>query len=390
MKKQLLFRWTAVLLAALLLCGCMIPALAAAPTYRQEHVLQDYQKQNVSAAWRYYDSCARALDGSGGTADLCIPGLDEADNMVPQGIAYFAAKNQMLISAYSKSDAGSVVFALDMADGHLAAEYHIIRRSGNEAKAHFGGIAVSANNLYIADYGSTISYVPLAALNAADGEAADVTLAGTVDLASYMNAANTSFVGCGGGMLWTGNYYDGGHDDYDQKASDDCNTLLICYALDESSSDSEWASLQSAGSGAAPTYTLRVPDTVENIQGAYLLGDTAYLNTSYGRNRTGKLYVAHVDYDGGCILKDGIFTTDALPSVEDLDIVDGTMYTLAENGAWHFRGGDGGSVASHSFDTVWTVDVAGLAKAQSNSFIRLAQKLIRFFRLLLTDWKALF
>ena len=390
MKKQTFTRWIAVLSAALLLCGSLVPALAAAPVYRQTHVTKDYQKRNVAAAWEFYDGCARALDGNGGAADLCIPGLDEADNMVPQGIAYFAAKNQMLISAYSKSDAGSVVFALDMADGHLAAEYHILRRSGNEAKAHFGGIAVSANNLYIADYDSTISYVPLAALNAADGDAANVTLAGTVDLAAYMNAANTSFVGCGGGMLWTGNYYDGGHDDYDQKASEDCNTLLICYALDESSSESEWASLKSADGCAAPTYSLRVPDSVDQVQGAYLLGDTAYLNTSYGRNRTGKLYTADVDYESGCILKDGLRTTDALPSVEDMDIVDGTMYTLAENGAWHFRGGDGGSVASRPFDTVWTVDLDALAKAQSNQFIRIMQRLIRFFRLLLTGWKALF
>ena len=389
MKKQTLFRWIAVLTASLLLCGSMVPALAAAPVYRQTHVVKDYQKQNVSAAWEYYDGCARALDGAGGTPDLCIPGLDEADDMVPQGIAYFAGKNQMLISAYSKRDAGSVVFALDMADGHLAAEYHIIRRSGNPANGHFGGIAVSANNLYFADYGSTISYVPLSSLNAPDGEAADVTLAGTVDLAAYINGANTSFVGSGGGLLWTGNYYDGDDEDYAKKAAEDCNTLLICYALNESSSDSEWACLQNAGDACAPTYTLRVPDTVENVQGAYLLGDTAYLNTSYGRNRTGKLYTAGVDYEGGCLLADGIRTTDALPSVEDVEIVDGTMYTLAENGAWHFRGGDGGSIASHPFDTVWTVDLDALAKAQSNRFICFMQRLIRFFRLLLADWKAL-
>ena len=386
--KKILFCVIAVLLALLLTGGVF--ALAAAPTYRQTHVVNNYQKQNVSAAWKYYDGCARALDGSGGTPDLCIPGLNEADNMVPQGIAYFAAKNQMLISAYSKRDAGSVVFALDMTDGHMAAEYHIIRQSGSAANGHFGGIAVSANNLYFADYASMISYVPLSALNAADGEAANVTLAGTVDLAAYLNAANTSFVSCGGGMLWTGNYYDGEDKSYSRKAADDCNTLLICYKLDESSSESEWASLQSAEGGAAPTYTLRVPETVENVQGAYLLGDTAYLNTSYGRNRTGKLYTARVDYDNGCILTDGLCATDALPSVEDVEIVDGTMYTLAENGAWHFRGGDGGSVARHPFDTVWKVDLDALAKAQSNGLVRFMQRLIRFFRLLLSDFKALF
>ena len=387
MKKKLICV-IAVLLAALLAGGVF--AFAAAPAYRQEHVVKDYQKQNVSAAWKYYDGCARAMDGSGDTPDLCIPGLNEADNMVPQGIAYFAAKNQMLISAYSKRDAGSVVFALDMTDGHMAAEYHIIRRSGSPANGHFGGIAVSANNLYFADYGSTISYLPLSALNAADGEAADVTLAGTVDLAAYLNAANTSFVSAGGGMLWTGNYYDGDDASYARKAAEDCNTLLICYRLDESSSESEWASLQTAEGGAAPTYTLRVPDSVENVQGAYLLGDTAYLNTSYGRNRTGKLYTARVDYDNGRILTDGLCATDALPSVEDVEIADGTMYTLAENGAWHFRGGDGGSVASHPFDTVWKIDLDALAKAQSNGLIRFMQRLIRFFRLLLSDWKALF
>ena len=183
MKKRLWILAAAWLLAAVMLLGGVSPALADAPVYRQTHVVERFQQKNAAYANRYYDGCGYALDGADGRPDLCLPGLTEEDNMVPQGIAYYAAKNQMLISAYSKGDAGSVIFALDLSDGHLAAEYHITRRSGNPAQAHFGGIAVSEYNLYIADYDSTISYVPLSALNAADGTAADVT--GECELSGY-------------------------------------------------------------------------------------------------------------------------------------------------------------------------------------------------------------
>lgn len=373
------------LLAAVTLLGGVSPALAAAPLYRQTHVMERYQKKNAALAHRYYDGCARPLDGSDGTPDLCLPGLTEEDNMVPQGIAYYAAKNQMLVSAYSKGDAGSVIFALDLTDGHLAAEYHIIRRSGNPAQAHFGGIAISEYNLYIADYESTVSYVPLAALNAADGTAADVTLAGTVDCAAFLNGANTSYIGCGDGLLWTGNYYDATTEGYAKKAAEDCGTVVLCFALQGSDPESEWESLSGeSGACAAPAYSLRVPEAVDRVQGVWLRGGTAYLNVSAGITHPDYLYTARVDYEAGQILRDGLRKTMAIPYAEDLTMAEGTLYTLAESGAYCYRTGSGRLLYRQPTDTVWAVDTEQLAQAQADP-LRSLRAVCRWF-LFLFGW----
>ena len=385
MKKKEMVRAAVWLLSALLLLGSVSPALAAAPVYRQTHVVEDYRQRNAALVHRLYDGCGRALDGSDGTPDLCIPGLTEQDNMVPQGIAYYAAKNQMLISAYSKSDAGSVIFALDMADGHLAAEYHVYRRSGNAAQGHFGGIAVSEHNLYFADYESTVSYVPLSALNAEDGTAADVTLAGTTNCGDWLNGANTSWLGCGDGMLWTGNYYEAGNDSYNKKAADDCGTVILCFDLHGDDPESEWASLSPDGrTCAAPTYTLRVPDGLEKVQGAWLHEETAYLNTSAGEEDPDYLYTAKVDYEAGRILSDGLRRTEAIPYAEDLTLADGTLYTLAESAAYCYFTESKRPRDPQPTDTVWAVSVDRLERAQSNPL----RSLLRVFRWLrfLFDW----
>lgn len=376
-------RWIKPAAAALALLTVFMGVAFAAgtPLCGQTHVAEQYAEHNAVWEKRFFEGCGRALDGTDGTPDLCLPGLSEADNMVPQGIACYPAKNQMLISAYSKSDAGSVIFALDMTDGHLAAEYHIIRRSGNPAAAHFGGIAVSDHNLYIADYDSTISYVPLSALNAEDGAAADVTLAGTTDCAAFMNGANTSFVGCGNGLLWTGNFYDALDKSYQTKGAEDCGTVIVCFALEGTDSASEWESLFNG----SPYSTLRVPATVSKVQGAYLLGDTAYLSTSSTRSLPGTLVTARVDYEHGRILTQGMRRTQTLAMAEDLEVADGTLYTLSESGAWPYRGGDGGRPSRLMTDTVWSVDLARLEAAQANPAAMLLQRILRFF-LSAFDW----
>ena len=142
MKKESLRVFIAVVTLAFFLISTA--AAAGLPVYSQTHVAVDFAAANDRYAQRFFDGCGTPMDGTDGAPDLCLPGLTEPDNMVPQGIAYYPAKDQMLISAYSKGEAGSVIFALDMADGHLAAEYHVIRSSGSEAAAHFGGIACTA------------------------------------------------------------------------------------------------------------------------------------------------------------------------------------------------------------------------------------------------------
>ena len=375
MKKNVPYRVLVWLLAALTLAAAVCPALAAGTVCGQTHATAKYLKNNAVYANKYFEGCGRALDGSDGLPDLCIPGLSEEDNMVPQGIAYYAAKDQMLISAYSKSGGESLIFALDMKDGHLAAEYHLYRVSGSLMKAHVGGIAVSGRNLYLADNDSKISYAPLSALNAEDGTAADLTLAGTADCAAYLNGANTSYVGCSDGLLWTGNFYKESEESYNKKAASDCASLIVCFELGGDSSESEWASLTPDGSSfAEPAYSLRVPDSIDRIQGVYLKGDTAYLSTSYGMNSPGKLYTARVDREGGRLLGDGYKRTDSIPAMEDL--------------ANYFRTGSGKN--ADIVDTVWEVDTDRLAALQANPAGLALNRIVLWFRRLVGMIRAIF
>ena len=99
---------------------------------------------------------------------------------------------------------------------------------------------------------------------------------------------------------------------------------------------------------------------------------------------------ARVDYDGGRILTQGLRRTRTLPMAEDVEIADGVLYTLAENGAWYYRGGDGKAPARLTTDTVWAVDLARLEAAQANPVTALLHRLTGFFLHVIDLLKALF
>ncbi len=380
---------SAILFAILLTVFSFI-CFAAPAQHSQKHVVADYEKSNSRASGNYYNRCGKALDGASDEADLCIPGLSPEDDMVPQGIAFYKDMNAVLISAYSNSDRGSAIFALDRATGSVLAEYHIYRASGNTANSHFGGIAVSRYNLYIADYNSTISYIPLSALNEKDGRSVDLTLSGTADASAFMNGANTSFVGSDAGMLWTGNFYHKDNSNYDRRASEESGAVLICYRLSGGNSVEEWSNLTNGGNFTTPAHTLHIPDSISDVQGAYLTKEKAYLSTSYGRNADGTLWIADVDYEAGQIIKKDAASVSALPACEDVDIIDQKLYTLSESACYHYMGGDGEKPAKNPFDTVWEIDIDALTGTIRTGIRGMFQRIIQFFRNLISRLKGLF
>ncbi|MCR5783655.1 MAG: hypothetical protein K6G90_13090 [Clostridia bacterium] len=381
--------FSAIVFAFLLAVFSLICSAAPAQ-YNQNHVVADYENSNSKASGNYYNRCGKALDGTAGNADLCIPGLSSEDDMVPQGIAVYKEMNAVLISAYSHADRGSVIFALDRTTGNVIAEYHIYRASGNTANSHFGGIAVSRYNLYIADYNSTISYIPLSALNVKDGSSVDLTISGTADAAAFMNGANTSFAGADAGMLWTGNFYHEGNSSYDRRASEESGAVLLCFPLSGGSSEEEWSNLTNGGDFITPAHTLHIPDSISDVQGAYLTNDKAYLSASYGRNADGTLWIADVDYDAGQVIKKNTASVSALPACEDVDIIDGRLYTLSESACYHYMGGDGEKPAKKPFDTIWEIDIDALTGTIRTGIRGLFQRIIQFFRNLISRLKGLF
>lgn len=378
----------AALALALLLILLSVTCAAEPARYGRTHTAPDYAKRNAMSAKIYYNGCGRALDGTDGSADLCVPGLSEEDGMIPQGIAVREDNNTVLISAYSDRDKGSVIFSLHMDTGAILAEYHVYRASGNTANAHFGGIAVSRYNLYIADYDSTISYIPLSALNVTDGSAAEVTIAGTADAAAFMNGANTSFVGSDGDMLWTGNFYKAVDKNYNKKASGKSGAVLLCFPLSGGGPADEWNSITNGTATAAPLHTLNIPDIFPGVQGAYLADDKVFLSQSSGRNNDGTLRIADVDYSGEKIKALGAASVAAIPGCEDLDISGGTIYTLSETAAHLYMGGDGKKPSKNAYDTIWAIDADALTESAQTGLKGILQRISAFFKGLIIRLKG--
>lgn len=340
------------------------------------------QQQNAEwAVRRFLDQCATPLDGSNGTPDLCIPGLSSTDNMIPQGMTYYKAKNWVLISSYyNGSGKPSVIYALSLETGSFVAQFNLYNNDKSACTAHVGGIAASNFNLYIADKNNSISYVPLSELNVAEGTLKDIYIQGTVDLAE-LSSANTSFCSLDNGILWTGNFYhtEGG---YNTPANSVYNSMIFGYALQGANSQTEWNAFAtgsitgdaSASSNADcagyPTYTLAVPNTITKIQCALVAKGRVYMGTSYGRKNACDLYIADIDLTkkGNTTVTIAGHQTDAyllsdyrtfnnhLYMNEGMFMLNNEIYILTESAAFKYYGESPTNKCTYPTDVIWKLD----------------------------------
>ena len=225
----------------------------------QRHTVANYQSAYNGYKGSLMSGYAVPMDGSNGNPDICIPGLSSAtaDNMVPQGLTYWSAKNWILISSYhNEKQKSSCIYALRASDGHLVAQFNLQNASGSGINTeHVSGIACSANNLYIADAGSTIGYIPLSQLDVAEGTVTTVGYSGIVNLNGELSNANTSYASWGDGILWTGNFFIDGDSKYGTRANASSGTMMLGYDLSGCpDSATEWAALQ--GLAGNPTYCI--------------------------------------------------------------------------------------------------------------------------------------
>lgn len=340
------------------------------------------QQQNAEwAVRRFLDQCATPLDGSNGTPDLCIPGLSSTDNMIPQGMTYYKAKNWVLIASYKNGGGSpSVIYALSLETGRFVAQFNLYNNDKSACTAHVGGIAASNFNLYIADKNNSISYVPLSELNVAEGTLKDIYIQGTVDLAE-LSSANTSFCSLDNGILWTGNFYhnEGG---YNTPANSVYNSMMFGYALQGANSQTEWNAFAtgsitgdaSASSNADcagyPTYTLAVPNTITKIQCALVAKGRVYMGTSYGRKNACDLYIADIDLTkkGNTTVTIAGHQTDAyllsdyrtfnnhLYMNEGMFMLNNEIYILTESAAFKYYGESPTNKCTYPTDVIWKLD----------------------------------
>ena len=340
------------------------------------------QQQNAEWAVRQFlDQCATPLDGSNGNPDLCVPGLSSTDNMIPQGMTYYKAKNWVLISSYKNGGGSpSVIYALSLETGRFVAQFNLYNNDKSACTAHVGGIAASNFNLYIADKNNSISYVPLSELNVAEGTLKDIYIQGTVDLAE-LSSANTSFCSLDNGILWTGNFYhtDGG---YNTPANSVYKSMIFGYALQGANSQTEWNAFAtgsitgdaSASSNADcagyPTYTLAIPNTITKIQCALVAKGRVYMGTSYGRRSPCDLYIADIDLTkgGNTTVTIAGHQTDAyllsnyrtfnnhLYMNEGMFMLNNEIYILTESAAFKYYGESPTNKCTYPTDVIWKLD----------------------------------
>ena len=340
------------------------------------------QQQNAEWAVRQFlDQCATPLDGSNGTPDLCIPGLSSTDNMIPQGMTYYKAKNWVLIASYKNGGGSpSVIYALSLETGRFVAQFNLYNNDKSACTAHVGGIAASNFNLYIADKNNSISYVPLSELNVAEGTLKDIYIQGTVDLAE-LSSANTSFCSFDNGILWTGNFYHTA-DGYNTPANSVYNSMIFGYALQGANSQTEWNAFAtgsitgdaSASSNADcagyPSHTLAVPNTITKIQCALVAKGRVYMGTSYGRKNACDLYIADIDLTkkGNTTVTIAGHQTDAyllsdyrtfnnhLYMNEGMFMLNNEIYILTESAAFKYYGESPTNKCTYPTDVIWKLD----------------------------------
>lgn len=340
-------------------------AAAAGSNYTQVPVVTDDTNADGSAASDAYkkaypDYMANAAP------DVVLPGLTNGENLVPQGIAYWAEKNWLLVSyyvdKYDSANAGAaVIAALDLNTNQTVGVYKFTKADGSAFTAHMGGIAVGTYNLYYTDGHHGIGYIPLTELTA-ETKTISISVGESVSIASINNGAETSYLSMSNGLLWTGNFY---NKDY-SKVPGKYLSMMYGYEISGTDSASEFASLKAIA--ADPTYVVAAPDSVDQIQGVAYRNGQIILSRSYGRKNASYLtiYSCTLDknstVDNPTVLSDKIKEVKSLPMSEGITLAGTNMlYNLFESGAAYYREGkDGKAKGSNPTDQVWKVDVRKL------------------------------
>lgn len=340
-------------------------AAAAGSNYTQAPVVTDDTNADGTAASDAYkkaypDYMANAAP------DVVLPGLTDGENLVPQGIAYWAANNWLLVSyyvdKYDSANAGAaVIAALDLNTNQTVGVYKFTKADGSAFTAHMGGIAVGTYNLYYTDGHHGIGYIPLTELTA-ETKTISISVGESVSIASINNGAETSYLSMSNGLLWTGNFY---NKDY-SKVPGKYLSMMYGYEISGTDSASEFASLKAIAE--KPTYVVAAPDSVDQIQGVAYRNGQIILSRSYGRKNASALtiYSCTLDknstVDNPTVLSDKIKEVKSLPMSEGITLAGTNMlYNLFESGAAYYREGkDGKGKGSNPTDQVWKVDVRKL------------------------------
>lgn len=322
--------------------------------YTQTHTVADFESYNALYSGQYFSGTAIPMDGTDGNPDYCIPGLQKNEEMIPQGIAYYPAKDWILISAYNKpKEKASVIYALDKTTGKYVAQFNLLNDAGNISTAHLGGIAVSDNNLYFS-YGSSIAYIPLSELDVSIGTIKDITVQGTKSLSSQIDKASASYVTISDGVLYSGNFYSAKDSDYNKKANAAASSVIVGYQLSGTDSASEWNNIDT--SSPYRKYELQHDGQLSEIQSAIVKDGYLFMSSSFGRNNNSTLYIKEVGDAPFYSFGSADLSCSAMPMMEGLCFIDGDLYTLFESATYFYHKKPIFDESENPTDVVWKID----------------------------------
>lgn len=199
------------------------------------------------------------------TREADVPGLDSAFS--PQGICALenesgpAAVYDYAVSGYLSGEPSRVY----LVGKGQAEKYVTFTKGGAPVKTHFGGIAASADSLYLAS-GKEIARVPLETVaSAKSGSAVEIA-------ESYATGIQNSFCYLDGNMFYAGEFYRAGNYETDPSheiaAGNHTNRAMVfAFPLDENGALSE-----------APMFAVSV---CNEVQGFAVNGDKVVLSCSY-------------------------------------------------------------------------------------------------------------
>lgn len=259
-------------LLSLLLMLCLFAPTALAGG---EGFYYPYSVVDSNASLSYYDEFRNS-----GELSILIPGVDQ--DFVPQGLAYYPAKNLMLFTGYSSSipQTASTLIAVDMQTGTVVKEVFLKKLDGSFYTGHAGGVCVTDENIFISGE-KQLYRIPLDAFDAMPPSSAQ-TFAETIPVpceASYCQVSD--------GILWVGEfdfYRDGYKTDkshHIQNKDGDMNKSWILGYKIQPGTDVQ---INPAG---VPDYILSVTD---RIQGVTFCSDRIYLSQSYGAGNDSIIY----------------------------------------------------------------------------------------------------
>lgn len=337
-----------------LLCVFLLSGCRAEPP--AEVVLPDFDFTQVKVCadeeldLEAYDSF---MDNAADTG-LVIPALEQY--FVPQGLTYWEEMNWFVISGYFKPtdySKASAIVCVEAKTGRYVGEYTVRGLNGELLDGHFGGVAITRDNLYLAD--GELLRIPLSDLKAAEGK-------GELQVAEVIGVPfDLSFCSYADGVLWVGEFYERKAYPCDHEYKNNDGKMHYAWALGYK----EDKALES-GIESDPSYVLSIPEKVQCLTVAK--DGRIFLSRSYGRRNDSLLTICQnplkKDPDQMVTVNEkqvpmwfldnanGLQNVISLPMAEGCCAIGREIYLVHESAAYCYRE-DYTSASKNPADTIW-------------------------------------